>query len=137
MSQPVWLSVEDVIALHAEQLAIFGGPEGLRDRGLLESALARPLNLWAYESPDLAALAAAYAFGLAKNHPFIDGNKRAAFAAMMVFLRLNGIKFAPDPAEATAAIVDLAAGEVDEDGLARWIGDNWPKGAPRRSGGKP
>lgn len=137
MSQPVWLNVEDVITLHAEQLAIFGGPDGLRDRGLLESALARPLNRWNYEDPDMANLAAAYAFGLAKNHPFIDGNKRAAFGAMMVFLRLNGIKFAPNPAEATAAIIDLAAGEVDEDGLARWIGDNWPEGAPRRVGGKP
>lgn len=137
MNEPAWLSIDDVMALHAEQLAIFGGPEGIRDRGTLESALARPLNRWSYEQADMAQLAAAYAFGLAKNHPFVDGNKRAAFVTMMVFLRLNGIHFAPDPAQATAAIVDLAAGEIDEDGLARWIADNWPKGASRRVEAKP
>ena len=126
MSEPVWLSVADVEAMHAEQLAIFGGPAGVRDRGLLESALARPLNRWNYGEEDLAVLAASYAFGIAKNHPFIDGNKRAAFSALMVFLRLNGVRFAPDPVLATAAIMDLAAGAIDEAGLARWIRDNWP-----------
>jgi len=126
MSEPVWLSVADVEAMHAEQLAIFGGPAGVRDRGLLESALARPLNRWNYGEEDLAVLAASYAFGIAKNHPFIDGNKRAAFSALMVFLRLNGVRFAPDPGLATAAIMDLAAGAIDEAGLARWIRDNWP-----------
>lgn len=127
MSEPVWLSVADVEAMHAEQLAIFGGPVGVRDRGLLESALARPLNRWNYGEEDLAVLAASYAYGIAKNHPFIDGNKRAAFSALIVFLRLNGVRFAPDPGLATAAIMDLAAGEVSEDGLARWIRDNWPE----------
>ena len=124
--QPRWLSVNDVIAIHDEQLAIFGGPEGLGDAGLLESALARPLNRWTYGEDDLAQLASAYAFGLAKNHAFIDGNKRAAFAVMMVFLRLNGIPFRPDPADAAAAMLALAAGEVDEDGFARWVKDRWP-----------
>ena len=125
-SEPRWLAVADVIALHSEQLVIFGGPAGLRDQGLLESALARPINRWSFGESDLARLAAAYAFGLARNHPFVDGNKRAAFAALMVFLRLNGIRFAPDPAEATAAILALAAGEIDEEGIARWVRDRWP-----------
>ena len=128
MSEPAWLSIEDVIALHSEQLAIFGGPEGIRDQGLLESALSRPVNRWNYGESDLAVLAAAYAFGIAKNHPFVDGNKRAGFAALIVFLRLNGIGFSPDSAEATAAMVALAAGEIEEAGLARWIRDKWPAG---------
>ena len=126
MSEPIWLDVDEVIDMHAEQLAIFGGPEGIRDRGLLESAILRPVNQWHYGQTDMAALAAAYAFGLARNHAFVDGNKRIAFHAMMVFLRGNDIPFAPDPAHATAIIFALAAGEVGEDGLTRWIRDNWP-----------
>ena len=126
MTEPVWLDVDDVIDMHAEQLALFGGPEGVRDRGALESAIARPVNQWHYGETDMAALAAAYAFGLARNHAFVDGNKRAAFHAMMVFLRLNGIPFAPDPAHATAMFIALAAGEVSEESLTRWIRDNWP-----------
>jgi death-on-curing protein len=98
----------------------------LRDAGALESALGRPINRWPYGSTDLAGLAAAYAFGLARNHAFVDGNKRIAFAAMMVFLRLNGIEFAPDPAEATVVMMSLAAGEINEEGLTRWIADNMP-----------
>jgi death-on-curing protein len=113
--------------IHGEQLAIFGGPEGLRDAGMLESAIGRPRNKWAYEQADLPALAAAYAYGIARNHPFVDGNKRAAFAALVVFLRFNGIAFAPPQADATAIILDLAAGSVSEDGLTRWIRDNLPK----------
>ncbi len=126
MSEPRWLTEAQVIRIHAEQLAIFGGPPGLRDAGMLGSAIDRARNKWAYGETDLAALAAAHAFGIARNHPFVDGNKRAAFMTMMVFLRKNGIAFAPPEAEATAAIIALAAGEVDEDGLARWIRDNWP-----------
>jgi death-on-curing protein len=126
MSEPIWLEVDEVVDMHAEQLAIFGGPEGVRDRGLLESAILRPVNQWHYGQTDLAALGAAYAYGLARNHAFVDGNKRAAFHAMMVFLRGNGISFAPDPAHATAVILALAAGEVSEQGLTRWIRDNWP-----------
>jgi death-on-curing protein len=126
MSEPIWLGVDEVIDMHAEQLAVFGGPEGIRDRGLLESAVLRPINQWNYGQTDMAALAAAYAFGLARNHPFVDGNKRSAFHAMMVFLRVNEIPFTPEPAHAAAIILSLAAGEVNEEGLTRWIRDNWP-----------
>ena len=127
MNEPEWLDVNIMLDVHAEQLALFGGPDGVRDLGLLESALARPINKFAYGETDLPSLAAAYAFGVAKNHPFVDGNKRAAFAAIMVFLGLNGIDFAPPPEEATVMILSVAAGEVDEESLARWIRDNWPK----------
>jgi death-on-curing protein len=127
MSEPLWLGVELVTDIHSEQLAIYGGPEGIRDRGLLESALARPMNQFAYGEQDLAALAAAYAFGIARNHPFIDGNKRAAFLTLVTFLRLNGVDFRPPQAESTNIILALAAGEVGEEGLARWIRDRWPR----------
>ena len=126
MSAPRWLTVDQAVRIHAEQLARFGGPEGIRDMGMLESAMARPLNKWSYGERDMAALAAAYAYGLAKNHPFVDGNKRAAFMVMMVFLRKNAIAFAPPEAMATAAILGLAAGDIVEEGLTRWIRDNWP-----------
>ena len=126
MSEPVWLGVELVIDIHNEQLALFGGPDGLRDRGLLESALARPVNKHAYGETDLAAFAASYAFGLARNHPFIDGNKRVAFASFLVFLGLNGVRFRVEPAHATASILALAAGELDEDGFTHWVRANLP-----------
>jgi death-on-curing protein len=124
--EPSWLSYEQVIAIHSRQLRRFGGAAGLRDEGLLRSALERPLNKWQYEQADLPELAAAYAFGLAKNHAFTDGNKRIAFMAMIMFLRLNGVQFAPAPAHATAIIMALAAGEVSEESFTRWIRDNWP-----------
>jgi len=127
MSEPEWLDTTIVLDVHAEQLALFGGAEAVRDIGLLESALARPLNKFAYGETDLAALAAAYAFGIARNHPFVDGNKRAAFASIIVFLGLNEIDFDVPPEAATAIILSLAAGEVSEESLARWIRDNWPK----------
>lgn len=123
---PVWLTVEEVIALHERQIARFGGPAGIRDRGVLESALGRARNKWEYEGVDLAMLAAAHAFGIARNHPFVDGNKRAAFVALMLFLRKNGVRFAPPPAEATRIVLDLAAGLVSEESFARWIRDRWP-----------
>jgi len=126
VTEPEWLDTSIVLDVHAEQLALFGGADGIRDLGLLESALGRPLNKFAYGETDLAALAAAYTFGIARNHPFVDGNKRAAFASMIVFLGLNGIDFDVPPEAATAIIVGLAAGEIHEDGLARWIRDNWP-----------
>lgn len=126
MSQFVWLTSDLVQAIHARQLKLFGGPSGLRDEGALESALGRPVNRVAYGEADLAELAAAYAFGIAKNHPFIDGNKRAALLALVVFLGLNGIDFVTDEAEAVVMIRGLAAGEISEEGLARWIRDNWP-----------
>ena len=126
MNEPEWLDVNIMLDIHAEQLALFGGADGVRDLGLLESALARPLNKHAYGETDMAALAAAYGFGIAKNHPFVDGNKRAAFASIVVFLGLNGIDFMVPPENATAMILSLAAGEVSEQSLARWIRDNWP-----------
>ena len=127
MSEPEWLDIDIVIDIHAEQLALFGGADGVRDRGLIESALGRPQHKFAYEESDLAALAAAYAFGIAKNHPFVDGNKRTAFASMLVFLGLNGIDFDVPPQDATVMIISLASGEVSEESFARWIRDNWPK----------
>ena len=128
MNEPEWLDIDIMIDVHAEQLALFGGPDGIRDLGLLESALARPQNKFAYGETDLAALVAAYVFGIARNHPFIDGNKRAAFASMIVFLGLNGVDFIVPPENATAMVLSLAAGEVSEESLTRWIRDNWPKG---------
>jgi death-on-curing protein len=124
--EPIWLTYDQVIAVHSLQLRRFGGAPGLRDDGLLRSAIERPANKWHYEQAGLAELAAAYAFGLAKNHAFIDGNKRIAFMSMMIFLRRNGVAFSPDPSQATVMILSLAAGEVSEESLARWIRDNWP-----------
>ncbi len=124
--EPVWLTYDQVVAVHSRQLRRFGGAPGLRDEGLLHSALERPLNKWSYEQADLATMAAAYAFGLAKNHAFVDGNKRVAFMTMMIFLRKNNVAFAPSQADATAIVMALAAGEVSEDSLTRWIRDNWP-----------
>lgn len=127
MSEPIWLSAELVIGFHDEQLREFGGPPGIRDRSMLESALGRLQNKWSYGQTDLAALAAAYAFGIARIHPFVDGNKRAALLSIIVFLGLNGVDFIADQAEAVVIIQDLAAGLVNEDGLTRWIRDNWPR----------
>jgi death on curing protein len=131
MSEPIWLDVEIVIDFHSEQLALFGGPDGIRDLGMLESALGRPINKFTDGETDLAALAAAYAFGIARNHPFVDGNKCAAFGAIIVFLGLNEIDFMVPPESATAMILSLAAGEVNEEGLTRWIRDNWPTELPK------
>lgn len=125
MSEPFWLTRRMIIAIHDEQLAIHGGASGLRDEGMLNSALDRPKNKWSYESADLAALAAAYAFGIARNHPFVDGNKRTSLLALYTFLGVNGIDFVVPEAEAAAIILSLAAGEVSEQSLARWIRDNW------------
>jgi death-on-curing protein len=126
MSEPFWLTRQIIVAIHDEQLAIHGGAGGLRDEGMLESALDRPRNRWAYEQAELAELAAAYAFGIARNHPFVDGNKRTSLLALYTFLGLNGIDFVVAEADAAAMILALAAGEVSEDGLTRWIRDNWP-----------
>ena len=127
MREPVWLSPDLVIAIHEEQLRQFGGPWGLRDQGLLESALGRPRHKYSYGDDDLAILAAAYGFGLARKHAFIDGNKRIAFLAIVTLLGLNGIEFVVPEPEAVVMMLAVAAGEVDEEGLARWIGDNWPE----------
>ena len=127
VKEPAWLTYEQVIAIHSRQLRRFGGAPGLRDESLSRSAIERLLNKWHYEQSGLPELAAAYAFGLAKNHAFVDGNKRIAFMSMMVFLRKNGVRFAPEQSQATAMILSLAAGEVSEESLTRWIRDNWPK----------
>ena len=121
MSEWIWLNTEDAEAIHAEQLALHGGPAGTRDFGLLESALARPQNLVAYGDPDLAALAAAYAYGVARNHPFIDGNKRAAWILARLFLRLNGGLLSYEKDDAYRTVMALAAGELDEAALAEWF----------------
>ena len=122
--EPLWITYDQAIAIHSRQLRRFGGAPGLRDEGMLLSALERPIN--SYEQSDMAELAAAYAFGLAKNRAFVDGNKRIAFMAMMVFLLKNGVVFGPEPAQSTSIILSLAAGEVSEESLTRWIRDNWP-----------
>jgi death-on-curing protein len=127
MNEPDWLSLLVVTAIHDEQLAIHGGSSGIRDESLLESALARPQHKFAYDDADLPTLAAAYAFGIAKNHPYIDGNKRTALLALYTFLGINGVDFIVAEAEAAAMILALAAGEVSEESLTRWIKDNWPK----------
>jgi death on curing protein len=122
-----WLDTSIVLDIHAEQLALFGGADGVRDPGLLESALARPLNKFAYGETSLAVLAASYAFGIVRNHPFVDGNKRTGFATMIVFLGLNGVELEVAPEIATAVFLSLAAGEITEDQLTRWISDNVEK----------
>lgn len=123
-AEPRWLDVPLVLDFHAEQLALFGGPEGVRDLGLLESALMRPVNKFGYGETDLAALGAAYAFGIAKNHPFIDGNKRTALASMIVFLGLNKLDVEASPEELTAVVLSLAAGEISEEVVAHWLRDH-------------
>jgi death-on-curing protein len=116
-----WIQREALVRLHAMCLVQFGGLAGLRDAGLLESALARPEQLANYASPDVADIAAAYAFGLAKNHPFVDGNKRTAFLALGLSLRLNGYRLTASQPDATQTILLLAAGELSEQALATWI----------------
>jgi death-on-curing protein len=120
---PRWLDARAIVLLHAESLAEHGGPEGLRDDGLLESALARPLNLSAYQTEaDIAALAAAYGWGIAHNNPFVDGNKRAALLAIGLFLGLNGFRLTADKATDTRMMMGVAAGEkIDESVLGDWV----------------
>ena len=127
MKKPEWVTMPIVLAIHDEQLAVHGGSSGLRDIALLESALNRPLNKWSYENAELPELAAAYAYGIARNHPFVDGNKRTALLTMYTFLGVNGVDFIVPEPDAAAIIFSLAAGEVSEESLARWIRDNWPK----------
>jgi len=128
MKDLVWLLPEAVIVVQEMQIARYGGSGGLRDAGLLESALARPVNKQSYDAKaTVFDLAAAYAFGLARNHPFVDGNKRIAFASIAMFLSENGYAFAPERMDALQTILRLAAGEVEEDELARWVEDNSKK----------
>ena len=118
-----WIDRRALDLLHDESIAEHGGATGVRDQGLLESALARPRNLVAYGEPDVAALAASYAFGLARNHAFVDGNKRAALLAAGLFLAINGWKLVTTQAEATLAMLALASGELEESEFATWIRD--------------
>ena len=121
MSDWKWINRRVLLLLHDESLAEHGGASGLRDEGLLESALARPLNLALYGEPDVASLAASYGLGLAKNHAFIDGNKRAAFLAVGLFLGLNGYRLCATQADATLTVLSVAAGETDEAEFTQWI----------------
>ena len=121
MQDWAWVGREAALASHAEQLAEHGGAQGIRDVGALESALARPVNLAAYGAPDAAALAAGYAYGIARNHPFVDGNKRTAAVVSVAFLFLNALECTATPAELTVVFLALAAGELSEDEMADWF----------------
>ncbi len=121
---PAWVLREVVIALQERLLAEFGGAAGIRDQATLESVLARPGNLFAYASPGLFDLAGAYAFGLVRNHPFVDGNKRIGFATAALFLELNGLVFSAAESDAVIQTLALAAGELDESGYAAWLKKN-------------
>ena len=125
MKNPVWLLKPAIIAVHDMTIVRFGGADGIRDEGLLESALARPINIYHYDdSTDVAVLAAAYAAGLIQNHPFVDGNKRIGFMAAYMFLDLNGATLEADEVSATAMTLSLAASEVEEEDYARWLSAN-------------
>jgi death on curing protein len=125
VSDPIWVSRAALELLHDESLKEHSGAEGLRDSGLLDSALARAQNLFAYEEVrDVCRLAATYAFGIVKNHPFVDGNKRAAFIATGLFLRMNGARLQADRAEAVLVMLDLASGELTELQFAEWLRKN-------------
>lgn len=121
MRPPVWILREAVLALHEQLVTQFGGADGIRDVGVLDSALARPENQLAYEAPTRFALAASYAFGLVKNHPFVDGKKRIGFAVSVLFLELNGYRFEAPEAEAVIETLRLAAGESGESEYAAWL----------------
>ncbi|MCF6216985.1 MAG: type II toxin-antitoxin system death-on-curing family toxin [Emcibacter sp.] len=123
MSEPVWIKNDVVLAIHRRQLAEHGGGEAIRDSGLLESALSKPKNLYHYRNPepDLALLAASYAYGIAKNHPFVDGNKRTAFVVCRLFLKLNGTDLTATQEEKYNIFLKLAAGDLSEQELADWI----------------
>ena len=121
MSKWRWISKQALLLLHAESLAEHGGGQGMRDEGLLDSALARPQNLAAYGEPDCAALAASYGVGVAKNHPFVDGNKRAALLATGLFLYLNGYRLTASQADTTIAMLNVAAGALTEGAFAAWL----------------
>ena len=121
MTEPVWLRRDVILAVHDEQLAEHGGAHGLRDGGLLDSALARPQHLLSYGDPDVSELAAAYGWGIARNHPFIDGNKRTALVAAELFLVLNGYELQADDADCVVTMLKVAAREMAEDDFAAWI----------------
>lgn len=121
MKSPIWLDPEVIVAIHEAQLREHGGMAGTRDAGLLTSALARPANLMAYGTPDACALAAAYGYGLSRNHPFLDGNKRTGFVATELFLRLNGYDLIATDADCVLTMLAVAAGDITEDDFAAWL----------------
>lgn len=121
MDEPLWITKRDALTIHDLQLAEHGGPPGVRDEGMLESALGRPENLYLYGDPDISDLAAAYAFGLAKNHPFVDGNKRTSLGVCLTFLDVNGFDLPEDEAANIATWMALAAGDLGEADLAAWL----------------
>lgn len=120
-AEPIWLDAAVALAIHDRQLAEHGGSSGVRDAGMLESALARPINAWAHGQDDPATLAAAFAFGVARNHPFIDGNTRTAWVLARLFLALNGHRLRFEPGDAITNMLALAAGELDEEEMADWF----------------
>ena len=125
MTEPRWLSKVQILTIHSDQIQAHGGSLGLRDRGLLESALERPRSRFLYDpEPDLSALAAAYGFGLSSNHPVVDRNKRVAFQAMYLFLGLNGFRIDASEEEVVTTILSLASGDLDEPALADWLRHN-------------
>jgi death-on-curing protein len=124
MSEPVWVEDELVLAIHDRQLVEHGGAEGLRDESLLDSALGRPLNHFAYSGADLIDLAAKYTAGIVQNHPFVDGNKRTGFVVGVLFLELNGYRFTASEEAAAQAVLELAAGTIDEDGFSDFLRAN-------------
>ncbi|WP_230280627.1 type II toxin-antitoxin system death-on-curing family toxin [Croceicoccus sp. Ery15] len=121
--EPVWIETELALAIHDRQVAEHGGPIGVRDADALESALARPRNQWAYGETNLCKLAAAYAYGLARNHPFADGNKRTAWVLARLFLAMNGVEIAYAPVDAVRMVLQLATGELDEAAISDWLTD--------------
>ncbi|MEC7962955.1 MAG: type II toxin-antitoxin system death-on-curing family toxin [Pseudomonadota bacterium] len=125
MSAPVWVPLAAVTIIHDRQISRHGGASGIRDRALLEMGCARAMNLAAYTDAGLAEIAAAYAFGIAKAHAFVDGNKRTAFVTAITFLRLNGYAFRPDPVEGVRMMEDLATGNVNETAFANWLKAGW------------
>lgn len=125
MAEPEWIELEAALALHVRSISLHGGARGIRDQGLLESALERPKNRFHYEGlEDLAALAATYCVAVAGNHPFVDGNKRAAFECLLLFLRLHGLRLTADRVDATRTVLAVAAGEIDLDQLTAWVRAN-------------
>ncbi len=125
MREPAWVDERDALALHDRLLALEGGAPGLRDRGLLQSALARPQQLLAYgDKPDTIHMAAAYVAGIVRDHPFVDGNKRTGFVVGVLFLELNGYRFTASEEDAAQAVLDLAAGALEESALAAWMRAN-------------
>jgi death-on-curing protein len=129
LDEPIWIREVEALAMHDQQLALFGGSSGVRDLGLLQSALAKPRNIWAYAEirPTLARLSAAYSFGISSNHPFLDGNKRTAFMVAATFLIVNGWEVVGSQEDVVTVMLGVAAGEVNEDQLAAWFETNIAK----------